>query len=97
MENGEKQYLTRYDDPGTAPAYMAEDVLPRELTAPYNPSQDVINAMPAGEGSIEFDWVKQEYIGKFGDQVNVFVKSKWQDKEEGAIKAARNWLQGLRS
>ena len=48
---------------------MSENVLPQELTELYNPPQGIIDAQPAGEGSIEFDWVKQEYNGEFEDPV----------------------------
>ena len=96
LENGERQYLAHYDDPNLAPAFVPEGALPRELTDPLNPPQGIISAMPAGEGSIEFDWVRQELIGKFKDKEKIFLKSRWRDKEEGAIKAARNWLLALR-
>ena len=52
--------------------------------------------MPAGEGNINFDWRRQEYIGKFKDETKVFLISRWHDKKVGAIKAARTWLLGLR-
>ena len=70
--------------------------MPKELTDAFNPAQDIIRAMPEGEGSIEFDWVKQKYVGKFRDMKKDFLRSKWHDKAEGATKAARGWLQELR-
>ena len=60
---------------------MAEDALPRELAASqwHNPSQAIVEAMPAAEGSIEFDLVKKKDIGKFRDQVKVPTRSRRQD------------------
>eukprot|EP00973_Karenia_brevis_P007620 1036296-Karenia_brevis.AAC.1 len=60
-----------------------------ELTAIYNPPQDIITSMPPGEGSVSFNWLKQEYQGEFNGQNKDFPIAKWHDKEEGAIKAAR--------
>ena len=53
MENGVKQYLAYYDDANLAPAWLPEAAIPRVLTQPYNPPQEILSAMPAGEGTIE--------------------------------------------
>ena len=96
LENGEKQYLAHYADKDMAPAYLPEPAIPASLIEKFNPPQDILQAMPEGERSVSFDWSRQEFVGKYKDHTKVFPLTKWQDKKEGAIKAARTWLIDLR-
>ena len=68
----------------------------KELTDAFDLAQHIIRAMPEGEGSIEFDRVKQKYVGKIRDLRKDLLQNKWQEKAASATKAARGRRQDLR-